>query len=123
MIHTRRGLVLIALGVLASGLSVLARGDDDDDVTPDEPRALKVSPFHQPVRLAAADGVIDSGAFWGHSSPWLVDIESRGVKDLVVGDFSGLFRVYRNEGTDKDPRYAKLVNLKAGGEDAKVPIY
>ncbi|MFO0843915.1 MAG: hypothetical protein U0797_16215, partial [Gemmataceae bacterium] len=76
-----------------------------------------------PVRLRAADGVIDSGPSWGHCGPWVHDVDGDGVRDLVVGDFSGLFRFYRNEGTDQKPRYARAVNLKAGGEDAKVPIY
>jgi hypothetical protein len=40
-----------------------------------------------------------------------------------VGDFSGCFRFYRNEGSNEKPRYAKGVNLQAGGVDAKVPIY
>jgi hypothetical protein len=41
----------------------------------------------------------------------------------VVGDFSGLFRFYRNEGTDAEPRYTAAGNLMAGGEEAKVRIY
>jgi hypothetical protein len=75
------------------------------------------------VRLTAAGGVIDSGPSWGHASPWVVDVDGDGVKDLVVGDFSGHFRFYRNEGTDQRPRYARPVNLQAGGVDAQVPIY
>jgi hypothetical protein len=41
----------------------------------------------------------------------------------VVGDFSGLFRLYRNVGTEGQPRYTAAGTLKAAGEDAKVPIY
>ena len=50
-------------------------------------------------------------------------MDGDGLRDLVVGDFSGLFHVYRNQGTNRAPRYAAAVNLQAGGTDAKVPIY
>jgi hypothetical protein len=112
-----------ALVALASGLSLTAANDNDDEVPPDEPVRLEANLFHPALRLSAADGIMDSGASWGHSSPWLVDVDGDGIRDLVVGDFSGLFRFYRNEGTDQQPRYAKAVNLQAGGVDAKVPIY
>jgi hypothetical protein len=115
-------LFLGALLALGLGLSPLA-ADDDDEVAPDQPVPAEAGLFHPPVRLAAADGVIDQGASWGHTSPWVVDVDGDGVKDLVVGDFSGCFRFYRNEGTNEKPQYAKAVNLQAGGVDAKVPIY
>jgi hypothetical protein len=114
------------LGVaLTLGLSLPlpAREDPDDEVPADKPVRIETDLFHAPVRLTAADGVIDSGPSWGHCSPWVVDVDGDGVNDLVVGDFSGLFRFYRNEGTNQKPRYAKAVNLQAGGVDAKVPIY
>jgi hypothetical protein len=50
-------------------------------------------------------------------------VDGDGVNDLVVGNFSGLFGFYRNEGTNKQPRYAKAVPLQAGGVNAMVPIY
>jgi len=99
------------------------RGSCDDDVVPDEPVRVERGIFHPPVRLTAADGMIDSGVSWGHSGPWIVDVDGDGLKDLVVGDFSGFFRFYRNIGTNEEPRYAKAVNLRAGGVDAQVPIY
>ena len=34
-----------------------------------------------------------------------------------------LFRLYRNVGTDREPRFAAAELLKAGGGNAKVPIY
>jgi hypothetical protein len=109
---------------LALVLPALAKDDSDkDEVAPDVPTRVEKDLFHPPVRLMAEDGVIDSGPFWGHSGPWIVDVDGDGVKDLVVGDFSGLFRFYKNLGTNQKPCYAKAVNLKAGGEDAKVPIY
>src|SRR5262249_42926928 len=108
---------------LAFALPLRAREDASDDSAADVPARVEKGVFHLPVRLAAADGIIDTGRAWGHSSPWIVDLDGRGVKDLVVGDFSGHFRVYRNLGTNQKPRFDRPVNLKAGGVDAVVPIY
>lgn len=108
---------------LALGLPLLAKDDASEEVTPDVPVRVEKDLFHPPVRLTAADGVIDSGPSWGHCGPWVADVNGDGVRDLIVGDFSGLFRFYRNEGTNQKPRYAKAVNLQAGGVDAQAPIY
>ncbi len=93
------------------------------DVAPDEPKGAATGIFHAPTRLVAADGVIDSGQSLGPSGPWVEDVDGDGKRDLVVGDFSGLFRFYCNGGTNQHPRYAAAVDLPAGGTAAKVPIY
>jgi hypothetical protein len=111
------------VATLGSGLALAGGQAGDDDVAPDVPVRVETGLFYPPVRLSAADGVIDCGAAWGHASPWVVDVDGDGVNDLVVGDFSGFFHFYRNTGTNREPRYAKAVNLKAGGVDAQVPIY
>jgi hypothetical protein len=108
---------------LALAASLAAGRAGDGEVAPDVPVRVEKDLFHPPVRLQAADGFIDSGPSGGHSGPWLVDVDGDGVRDLVVGDMSGFFRFYRNEGTDRQPRYAKAVNLQAGGADAKVRVY
>jgi hypothetical protein len=108
---------------LALGAALAAGGAADEEVAPDVPVRVEKDLFHPPVRLKAADGFIDSGPAGGHSGPWLADVDGDGVKDLVVGDISGVFRFYRNEGTDRQPRYARAVNLKAGGVDARVTVY
>jgi hypothetical protein len=76
--------LLLALGACAS---LRAGKDDEDETAPDQPVLLETSPFHAPVRLQAANGVIDSGVSWGHSSPWLGDVDGDGKLDLLVGDF------------------------------------
>jgi hypothetical protein len=116
----RAAMVTVALGIGAPSWGQEAVPYDTPN---DEPARAEADLFHPPTRLAAADGVIDSGESWGHSGPWVEDVDGDGARDLVVGDFSGLFRLYRNEGTDRAPRYAAAVNLRAGGADAKVPIY
>ncbi len=79
--------------------------------------------FHPPVRMIADGKVIDTGSKFGHSGPGLADVDADGERDLVVGDFSGGFRIYRNVGTNAEPRYGALEWMMAGGVAAKVPIY
>ncbi|MHB8956911.1 MAG: hypothetical protein ACYC4U_28445 [Pirellulaceae bacterium] len=76
-----------------------------------------------PVRLQADGKVIDTGDAWGHAGPCIEDIDGDGLHDLIVGDFSGQFRFYRNAGTNEQPVYESRGYLQAGGEAAKVPIY
>ena len=100
----------VAAAVLAFGGLVRAQDQVPYDVAPDEPKAQRDGTFHAPTRLSAADGVIDSGPAWGHSGPWVEDVDGDGRRDLVVGDFSGLFRLYRNVGTNREPQ------LRGGGQ-------
>jgi hypothetical protein len=41
----------------------------------------------------------------------------------MVGDFPGHFWLFRNAGSDQKPNYKPAEKLKAGGKDAKVPVY
>ena len=53
----------------------------------------------------------------------MTDVDGDGLRDLVVGDFSGKFRVFRNVGSNDRARYGEQTYLEAGGELAQVPIY
>jgi len=90
--------------------------------TADEPAAPPAQ-FEKPVRLKAGDAFIDTGAAWGHASPWVADVDGDGKRDLLVGDFSGKFRLFVNTGTNEQPVYRSAGFLQAGGVDAHVPIY
>jgi hypothetical protein len=118
----RRQVWCVALTAVI-GLALAVRGDFSNEVPADQAVPLESNVFEAPVRLESVEGVIDSGAVWGHSSPWVVDVDGDGVRDLIVGDFSGFFQLYRNEGSNQKPRYAKATKLQAGGVDAQVPIY
>ncbi|HVU88283.1 MAG TPA: VCBS repeat-containing protein [Pirellulales bacterium] len=79
--------------------------------------------FEKPVRLRADEEIIDTGPQWGHSSPCIEDVDGDGLRDLLLGDFSGKFRVYKNSGSNEQPKYTDAGNLRAGDADATVRIY
>jgi hypothetical protein len=73
-----------------------------------------------PVRLQAAGKPIDTDV--GHAAPCVADFDGDGVKDLLVGQFGdGVLWVYRNVGTDTNPKYAAGVKFKKGAADGRVP--
>ena len=73
-----------------------------------------------PVRLQAAGKPIDTDI--GHAAPLVCDFDGDGVKDLLVGKFGqGVLWIYRNEGTNSEPRLAAGVKFKQGAEDGRVP--
>jgi hypothetical protein len=73
-----------------------------------------------PVRLEAAGEAIDTET--GHAAPFVCDFDGDGVQDLLVGQFgSGLLTIYRNEGTNAEPRLAAGVKFKDGKQDGTVP--
>ena len=72
------------------------------------------------VRLEAAGKPIDTDI--GHAAPFVCDFDGDGVKDLLVGQFGdGLLWIYRNEGTNSEPKLAAGVKFKKGAEDGRVP--
>jgi len=74
-----------------------------------------------PVRLEAAGKSIDAAVI-GHAAPYVCDFDGDGLKDLLVGQFKdGLLLIYRNEGTNSEPKLAAGVKFKEGKEDGRVP--
>lgn len=65
--------------------------------------------FEKPFAVLAGDVPLDTqdaGGF-GHASPFLVDLDADGKRDLVVGSISGKFHFYKNIGSDAAPKFAK----------------
>jgi hypothetical protein len=110
--HWQSSIVLAAVAALGAGPPQSAPKNNAQDAI-----------FQKPVRLEAAGAAIDSGPQWAHSGPCFFDVNGDGRRDLLVGDFSGQFRLYRNVGSDKEPKFAVGDWLTAGNEVAKVPIY
>jgi len=74
----------------------------------------------EPVRLEAAGKAIDTDV--GHAAPFVCDFDGDGVQDLLVGQFGeGLLWIYRNQGTNAEPKLAAGVKFKEGGKDGTVP--
>jgi hypothetical protein len=74
-----------------------------------------------PVRLEAAGKPVDATEI-GHAAPFVCDFDGDGLKDLLVGQFKdGLLWIYRNEGTNSEPKLAAGVKFKDGNEDGRVP--
>lgn len=82
--------------------------------------SLSSSDLAEPIRLEAAGKPIDTEI--GHAAPFVCDFDGDGLKDLLVGQFGeGLLRIYRNEGTNSEPKLAAGVKFKEGKEDGRVP--
>ncbi|MBN2182654.1 MAG: VCBS repeat-containing protein [Sedimentisphaerales bacterium] len=95
-------LILISAGLISTEITGLSRE------------------LEQPVRLEAAGKPIDTDV--GHAAPFVCDFDGDGVKDLLVGQFGGgALWIYRNEGTNSQPKLAAGVKFKDGKEDGCVP--
>ena len=74
-----------------------------------------------PIRLEADGKPIDAVDI-GHAAPCVADIDGDGIQDLLVGQFSrGALLIYRNVGTNAEPKLAAGVKFKDGKEDGSVP--
>ena len=61
----------------------------------------------EPATLVTAGGQPIDVGHRGHASPFFGDFDGDGMKDLLVGDLSGRMLVFRNEGTNRAPRFVE----------------
>jgi hypothetical protein len=76
--------------------------------------------FHPAVRLEAGGQSIDTEI--GHAAPFVCDWDGDGKRDLLVGQFGGgVLWIYRNLGSNADPKLTEGFKFKGGREDGCVP--
>lgn len=78
------------------------------------------SELQPPRRLEAGGKAIDTAI--GHAAPFVGDFDGDGVRDLLVGQFGdGILWIYRNEGSDANPRLAPGAKFQEGRPEGRVP--
>ena len=53
----------------------------------------------------------------------MADVDGDGLPDLIVGEYWGNVRFYRNQGTPGEPRFSGYRNLTYSGEEIRVSSY
>ena len=82
--------------------------------------SIALSDLNEGVKLEADGKAIDVEV--GHLVPCVTDWNNDGMKDLVVGQFSGgKIRLYLNQGTDKEPKFKNFTYLSAGNKEISLP--
>jgi hypothetical protein len=77
--------------------------------------------LERPVQVTADGQPIDVQRD-GHSAPFVGDFDGDGANDLLVGEYEeGRLRIYRNLGTNSQPRFENYEWFKAGAELGRVP--
>ena len=102
------------LVILIASSGVLAVAQEAERLSPD---------LALPVKIEAGGKALDVGRD-GHAAPLFADFDGDRVRDMLVGQFDqGRIRVYRNEGTNAQPRFGRWDWLLADGKPLSVPIY
>ena len=90
---------------------LVATGQGDPVTAPGLAKGIKLEAGRKPIDVEI-----------GHAAPYFVDFDGDGVKDLLVGQFgSGKLRIYKNIGSNSQPKFDKFTFFQAGGADAIVP--
>ncbi len=57
------------------------------------------------------------------AGPDIADLDGDGLQDLIIGEFDGYVRFYRNQGTPGNPYFSGYTNLTYSGEEIDVSYY
>ncbi len=78
------------------------------------------SELESPFRVEASGKPIDMQV--GNAAPFIVDFDGDGVFDLMLGQRGECkLRIYRNVGSNKNPKFGVSAFFKSGGVDASLP--
>lgn len=82
---------------------------------------LQAQEFAEPFRVFANGEAIDTDA--GHAAPLVTDFDGDGLNDLLVGQFGdGILKIYRNTGSNNQPKYAAGVEFMDDTDgDGRIP--
>jgi hypothetical protein len=78
------------------------------------------SDLNNPFRVEAHGQPIDMEL--GNAAPFATDFDGDGVFDLMLGQRGACkLRIYRNEGSNTDPKFGVSAFFRAAGQDASLP--
>ncbi|HEX8524868.1 MAG TPA: VCBS repeat-containing protein [Tepidisphaeraceae bacterium] len=82
---------------------------------------LAISPdLSPPVQIQAGEKPIDVEI--GHAAPCFADIDKDGKPDLLVGQFgNGQLRIYKNVGSETEPKFDSFQWFRGGEKLGTIP--